>query len=277
MPVVKKIFLIQQVMFYTLVVSILFTISTSLCAADTKQNRQESILKSSGDESIKHYQSLIKENPQVLGYYNNLAVLYARRGDLKSARGTLEQGLNARADVATLYNNLNTVYLEMSRKDYASALRLKIEPRKVNLVKIETTDTVVEMSPKAKEAKQAVISEISKDTAGQEQIINMVQGWASAWSAQEVELYLSFYSDRFKPEGTQSRKQWAESRRIRLKRPSWVSVKVSEFTINSTGQQMAKVIFNQEYRSSNYSDRSRKELLLEYTDNGWQIIQEHSL
>jgi len=277
MLVVKKIFFVQQVMFCTLVVSILFTMSTNLRAADAKQKQPESILKSSADESIKHYQSLIQENPQVLGYYNNLAVLYARRGDLKSARRILEQGLNAQADVATLYNNLNTVYLEMSRKDYASALRLEIEPRKVNLVKIEATDTAREMSPKVKETIQAVISEVGKDTADQEQIINMVQGWASAWSAQEVDLYLSFYSDRFKPEGTQSRKQWAESRRARLKRPSWVSVKVSEFIINSTGQQMTKVIFSQEYRSSNYSDRSKKELLLEYTDNGWQIIQEHSL
>lgn len=243
--------------------------------AETTQSQPQRASTSDMNKEIKRYQLLIQKNPDSLVYYNNLAVLYARNGELESARKTLQQGLNAQQEVSTLYNNLNTIFLEMSREDYASALRLDIESRKVNLTKLETNATRPQSRPiKKADMQDSLLPPEKAEVADQELINNTILGWASAWSAQEVDLYLSFYSDSFVPPNSLSRKQWAEMRKKRLTRPKWVSIKISDLSLSPVSQQRARVVFKQDYRSSNYSDQSRKELVLEQTDNGWKIVKE---
>jgi len=111
----------------------------------------------------------------------------------------------------------------------------------------------------------------------QEQIENMILGWASAWSAQEVNLYLSFYSKNFVPADSQTRTRWEQARTKRLTLPRWVTVNVSDMKIMPSTSKKASVIFKQNYRSSRYSEQSKKELVLEYVDGLWLIVKENTL
>lgn len=267
---------------YTLV-SVFIAMTTVSYANEQHKDVSGAVTKPVLSDEIKRYQVLIQENPQDLAHYNNLAVLYAQKGKLKLAEQTLKQGLNANAEVAILYKNLSTVYFEQSREDYASALKLDLEPRKVNLLATITTTTKqkdkrpITSSNQVKVASHQTTKAASMETTKQEQITNTVLGWASAWSAQEVDLYLSFYSKNFVPTGSQSRASWAQARKKRLTLPLWVTVNVSEFSFKPPTTQRARVMFNQDYRSSRYSEHSKKELLLENVDGAWLIIKENSL
>jgi tetratricopeptide (TPR) repeat protein len=277
--------LCHQCVAYTLIFSVLIAMTTVSFAKEALQKGSEVVNKPVLNEEIKRFQLLIQEHPQQLEYYNNLAVLYARKGNLKLAEQTLKQGLNAKAEVAILYNNLSTVYFELSREDYASALRLDIEPGKVSLLTVapapskakQKHTTHITNSNQSFISSHETVSPSTTEITEQEQIANTILGWASAWSAQEVDLYLSFYSKNFTPPGSQSRTHWAQARKKRLTLPRWVTVNVSELSFKPTTSQKASVIFNQDYRSSRYSDQSKKELVLEYIDGAWLIVKENSL
>ncbi|MDH5571782.1 MAG: hypothetical protein OEY89_08460, partial [Gammaproteobacteria bacterium] len=110
-----------------------------------------------------------------------------------------------------------------------------------------------------------------------EEIKLTLQGWASAWTAQEVDLYLSFYAPAFKPPADQSRRRWEQIRSQRLRKPSWVKVTIDDIQIEESDAGQARVRFIQDYRSENYSDITHKELLLRSSVDGWQILAESAL
>ena len=66
-------------------------------------------------------------------------------------------------------------------------------------------------------------------------------------------------------------------RRERLRRPQWVQVRIGQVEIVANDGRTARVRFVQDYRSDRYRDRTRKELRLIRTANGWRIQAERSL
>ena len=70
---------------------------------------------------------------------------------------------------------------------------------------------------------------------------------------------------------------WAQSRRIRLKKPRWIKVSLSDINITKNTGNNAVVNFKQLYQSNKFSDATLKQMVLLYTDSGWQILSEKSL
>jgi hypothetical protein len=108
-------------------------------------------------------------------------------------------------------------------------------------------------------------------------IETVLQAWSAAWSAQAVDMYLSFYHSHYKPSNGLSRNGWEQSRRLKLKKPSWIKIGLSNFDVEKNNGQQAIVKFKQSYQSNRYSDVSSKRMVLLYTDNGWRIFQEKSI
>jgi tetratricopeptide (TPR) repeat protein len=77
------------------------------------------------EEAEQRYQALIDEVPQRPEPYNNLAVLYAERGELDQALELLERAMQTSASYATVRDNLSRIYLEKSLSSYAKALRIE--------------------------------------------------------------------------------------------------------------------------------------------------------
>ena len=100
--------------------------------------------------------------------------------------------------------------------------------------------------------------------------------WARAWSAQDVERYLSAYAPEFTPSGGMSRTAWVKQRRQRVSAPSRIRVEVIEPKAESTGTNMARVRFKQVYESNTYSDSSNKVLDLKKVAGRWLIVRETS-
>jgi len=246
-------------------------------------------LESAGNAAaaIKGYEALIERYPRQPGLYNNLAVLTAKQGNLDAAREHLERAMHLDQVYATVYENLSAVYVEMARGSYAKALQVGVKSQQVSLKTVEL-DTQPMQKADMLENKQnrtvALATTPEKSSSASEQhperdndILQTLKGWASAWSAQEVDLYLSFYASGFRPAKGMSRGRWEQQRSVRLRRPAWVRVSLNSFQIQPAENGLARVRFLQHYQSDTYRDKTWKELLLKSSSEGWRILSERSL
>ncbi|MCW9023472.1 MAG: tetratricopeptide repeat protein [Gammaproteobacteria bacterium] len=238
------------------------------------------------DQAIRTYNNLISQHPSQPEIYNNLAVLLAKQGKLDAARETLEKAMRQNPVYATVYDNLSAVYVEMARGSYAKALQLGMAPREVALKSVDVNPVVTKpvTVASAKQTKAGVVERnVSSEQAKAEKPLDFdsikmtLHGWASAWSAQEVDLYLSFYAADFKPGKNLQRHAWAKQRRVRLKKPEWVKVTLDNIQIEAIEQDRISARFIQEYQSNSYNDITHKEVQLQSSPDGWRILAETAL
>lgn len=103
-----------------------------------------------------------------------------------------------------------------------------------------------------------------------------VNAWALAWSAQNVEKYLSSYADSFKTPNGESRKQWEDIRRDRLTRPGAIKVDVSNLRVIMENGERARAEFKQTYRAGSTVMRTNKILIFRNVGGQWLIEQERT-
>jgi ketosteroid isomerase-like protein len=105
-------------------------------------------------------------------------------------------------------------------------------------------------------------------------VLGVVQGWAGAWSKQDVQSYLGYYADNFKPSSGQSRELWKKHREARITRPKSIKVDVVNAKVNAKGDE-AQVTFKQTYHSDIVGRDSMVKRLTLIKENGqWRIIRE---
>jgi len=102
------------------------------------------------------------------------------------------------------------------------------------------------------------------------------KNWADAWSAQDVDAYIASYAREFVPPKGISRGVWVKERRIRLRKPSFIKITLSNMKINLHGKDYAEVRFTQSYQSDTYGDKVKKEILMRKVEGKWLITQERT-
>jgi Flp pilus assembly protein TadD len=100
------------------------------------------------DEAIEVYQRLAQDFPELPEAHNNLAVLYAARGDLERARQSLDMAIRTNPKYAVAQENLGDVYIQLAARAYERAAQLdpanRSAPRKLTLSR-----EVVQRKPRA--------------------------------------------------------------------------------------------------------------------------------
>jgi Flp pilus assembly protein TadD len=81
------------------------------------------------DEAFDVFLRLTQDFPELPEPYNNLAVLYAARGEYERARANLEMAIRAKPDYTTAYENLGDVYARLSSQAYEKAAQLDARNR----------------------------------------------------------------------------------------------------------------------------------------------------
>ena len=76
------------------------------------------------DDAIAGYTALTQQYPELPEPYNNLAALYAQRGDYERARTLLETAVAANPNFTLAYRNLGDLYLRLSAQAYGRAAQL---------------------------------------------------------------------------------------------------------------------------------------------------------
>ena len=110
--------------------------------------------------------------------------------------------------------------------------------------------------------------------AGTEDVLRTVEQWAQAWSSNDVNRYLAFYSKEFKVPGGDSRADWEQARRERIAKPRKIEVRVSAPQVKPLGPNRVSVAFLQDYRSPTLKSSSPKTLVLVRVGDRWLIEQE---
>jgi len=90
------------------------------------------------------FTSLTHDFPDLADPFNNLAVIYAARGDLEAARKALEQALNLQPDQPQALENLGDVQLRLAEQSYAHAAKSQPAPSAELANKRNATLTLVQ-------------------------------------------------------------------------------------------------------------------------------------
>lgn len=157
----------------------------------------------------------------------------------------------------------------------------ELESEPVELSELRPQSSSVENRQKSSVARleKAVVN----DTAALASLLKVdmnyrVERWRGAWESGLADYYLTFYSDTFKPENGLDYKLWVVQRNARVKPEKKIKIELSNFSVSfSEKLQKSTVIFDQHYRSANYSELSRKSLVWVKEEAGWRIVSETQL
>ena len=132
---------------------------------------------------------------------------------------------------------------------------------------------VAKAEPKSKSEPSKAEPKQSRDDDDRDDVLKAVNGWARAWSAQDVKSYLNYYGNDFQTPNGVARKAWEEDRRARIVGKGSISVKVEAPQVSINGN-TATVKFRQVYISDRLTANTRKTLVFAKQGGKWQIKQE---
>ncbi len=241
-------------------------------AAQGKYNQAEDALKSA-----------INTHPSYATAHENLGDIYA-----KMASRAYNQALELDTGNTTARAKLSLVNELISEPQPQSAPVAVETPKPVQQKKpvVVTEPELIVIPAKEKPKTEPPVAKADAEaapgaSAAEDELANTrqavedtVNDWANAWSAQDVAGYLSFYAREFIPPKNLSREAWEVDRQVRLKKPAYIKITLSNIKINIHGSEYAEVRFNQRYQSNTYGDQVRKELLMRKVDDKWLITQE---
>ena len=109
-------------------------------------------------------------------------------------------------------------------------------------------------------------------------IKNRVDEWRLAWQSGDANSYFRIYSSNFVPQDNAKLTDWQASRRDKINptREIFIGLNNFELSLDETNTK-STIFFDQQYRSSNYSDVTRKQLDMVLEDNQWRIISEKTV
>ena len=272
------------------------------------------------ENAQKVFEKLTTEHPELPEPFNNLAVIYAFKGEYDKAELALLTAINTHPTYATAHENLGDIYAKMATQAYNQALALDQENPyvKEKLLLVNELFSVPEAAPvalvqqEAEEIKKAAEPipqaveaagdrtqqipesepkkeaeatkppvktasvEKQEDDAIKTEVIMAMKAWANAWSSKDVNVYLGSYAAEFVPPNKLSRKKWDAQRKERLEAPKFIKVELSAINIVFDDRKRARVRFLQQYESDTYSDRVKKEIVMEKNDGKWLITSERA-
>jgi len=244
----------------------------------TEQGKQQ--------EALDIFAKLTQDYPNLPEPYNNLAVIYAGQGQYDKARAALEQSIRTHPSYATAYENLGDVYAKLASQAYGKALQLDSSnagaQNKLSLVRElvrEPTPKPVAAAPVAKEppAQVAAVAPKAPEKPAADattEVMQAVNGWAQAWSKQDVDGYLGYYAKDFQTPGGEARDAWEKTRRTRISGAKSIEVGIDSPNVTMHSPEQASVSFRQTYRSDKLNTKSRKTLELVKLDGRWLIREE---
>ena len=153
-----------------------------------------------------------------------------------------------------------------------SNLKLNTTPEEELLAEQSSSATTTpQSSPGAPiTASDIVTAGIRSET---QQVTDMINAWAQAWSDQDVERYLSFYAPDFRPPQNLSRAVWEQQRRERVTNPRFIRVALSDMDVRIIDETTARARFVQEYQSDSFNNQVIKTFQLKKRSGAWKIRQ----
>ncbi len=106
----------------------------------------------------------------------------------------------------------------------------------------------------------------------EKQLLSFLQGWVKAWESRDVNVYMTYYSRRFRAYGMNYRK-WRAYKRYLARKYKAIDVQIQGIRIK-VSRTRAVITFRQKYYSDRFQDDGVKVLKLKLQSNGWKIRRE---
>jgi murein L,D-transpeptidase YafK len=109
------------------------------------------------------------------------------------------------------------------------------------------------------------------------ELASSVEDWRRDWESRNTDAYLRHYASRFSSSGV-NLSQWAAQKRQVNASKAWIKVRISGLSLllYPGKEKMAVATFDQDYASSNLSNRMMKRQYWINENNRWRIIYEGS-
>ena len=108
------------------------------------------------------------------------------------------------------------------------------------------------------------------------QVREAIRLWAKAWTAQNIDEYLAFYSSEFEPADGSNLADWQAQRRLRVSQPGYIKMTFEDLEMARLGDGRVLATFSQIYESDGLLQIVAKTLVLEAEDGGWRISSERN-
>lgn len=155
---------------------------------------------------------------------------------------------------------------------------LPVKASNVDVLKAPQSMLPKHMNVEVPAHKQSVVTSMNKPNAEQQVLAN-IEAWRIAWQGQNLETYFSAYASDYVPTGKYaSLAAWKAYKMRVIGNKSYISVDLSDVKIDlSEDKSVARVRFNQAFRSNNYNGDDVKVLKLEKRQKSWKIVRETSI
>jgi outer membrane lipoprotein carrier protein len=108
------------------------------------------------------------------------------------------------------------------------------------------------------------------------ELIAFANDWANAWSAKDIDLYLSKYAQDFKTPNGDAFSLWQTSRRQKISSQGKILVEIEDLKLSMKTENSARIQFKQKYTSDKFTEMSNKSLVVKKIDGRWLIQEEIS-
>jgi len=106
------------------------------------------------------------------------------------------------------------------------------------------------------------------------ELIAFANDWANAWSAKDIDLYLSKYAQDFKTPNGDAFSLWQTSRRQKISSQGKILVEIEDLKLSMKTENSARIQFKQKYTSDKLTEMSNKSLVVKKIDGRWLIQEE---
>ncbi len=114
-----------------------------------------------------------------------------------------------------------------------------------------------------------------QEMADRAALLSEIEQWRSDWASLDTDAYLKHYSNNFSSNGT-GLASWAQQKKQVNAGKSWIKVNLSNVSVFAYPNQPGLVVvnFEQDYTSSNLSNRMKKRQYWMKQGDRWQIVYE---
>ncbi|MDC6484333.1 tetratricopeptide repeat protein [Methylophilaceae bacterium] len=233
------------------------------------------------NQAIDTFRSLTERFPELPEPFNNLAVLYAEKGQFRLAKEILEQAIKTNPSYLTAHINLGDIYTKMASEAYNKALEIdksnNIAITKLSMItqlfnyQPNTKNTVIDSIKTKKEVK---ITKLSKKEL-KKNILSSIEKWKNAWERKDMSNYFDSYSVNFIYPNNMSKLQWKKYRTSRIVSKKTINILISNVKVKFAKEKIIAT-FTQSYKSGKLNQVSTKILTFIEEEGEWHILEETS-
>jgi len=106
-------------------------------------------------------------------------------------------------------------------------------------------------------------------------VLDALEAWREAWSAQNLDAYFSAYANDYQPDARfDSLEAWKAYKKRVISNKSFIRIELDQVEVNMQDKTTATVKLLQRFHSNTYNGKDFKKITFKYTPQGWRIIAE---